>query len=236
MSMGKIGAVIVAGGTGSRMGTQVSKQYLEVGGRPVLIHTLQLFQGMEEIDYLVLVVKPGDEELCSDYVKQYEISKVCHIVPGGGERQDSVYAGLKVLPGDTAWVMVHDAVRPFVGQEQVRQCLDESRQTGAAVLAVRVKDTIKVVDNTGRIESTPDRRSLWAIQTPQAFRLSALMEAHRKAVEEGFIGTDDAMLMERAGYSVQVVEGSYNNIKLTTPDDLDWAEWFLYKGRKEGES
>lgn len=235
--MGKIGAVIVAGGTGTRMGGSTSKQYLDLGGKPVLIHTLELFQTLHEVESIVLTVKPGDEKRCADLLQQYDITGVHAIVPGGKERQDSVFAGLQALPETIEWVMVHDAVRPFVTAEHIQSCMGKAQQTGAAVLAVRVKDTIKVVDDTGRIEATPDRRSLWAIQTPQAFRLSSLLSAHEHAKQTGFVGTDDAMLMERAGHVVNVVEGSYNNIKLTTPDDLIWAEWYLdqAKNEKEGE-
>ncbi|WP_026021604.1 2-C-methyl-D-erythritol 4-phosphate cytidylyltransferase [Paenibacillus senegalensis] len=233
--MGKIGAVIVAGGTGTRMGGTTSKQYLELGGKPVLVHTLELFQSIQEVETIVLTVKPGDEERCAHLLQQYNITNVHAIVPGGKERQHSVFAGLQALPDTMEWVMVHDAVRPFVAVKHIRACMDKAQETGAAVLAVRVKDTIKVVDETGRIEATPERQSLWAIQTPQAFRLSSLMAAHRQAELSGFTGTDDAMLMERAGHTVHVVEGSYNNIKLTTPDDLLWAGWFLDQAKKEGE-
>lgn len=233
--MGKIGAVIVAGGTGTRMGGPTSKQYLDIGMKPVLIHTLQLFRSLPEIGSIVLTVKPGDEQHCIDLLQKHGLDDIDAVVPGGKERQDSVFAGLQAMPGEVEWVMVHDAVRPFVAAEHVRACMDKARQTGAAVLAVRVKDTIKVVDDSGRIESTPDRKSLWAIQTPQAFRLSSLLAAHKEAIDGGFLGTDDAMLMERSGHKVYVVEGSYQNIKLTTPDDLSWADWYLEQTKKEGE-
>jgi 2-C-methyl-D-erythritol 4-phosphate cytidylyltransferase len=220
-----VGVVIVAAGRGSRMGTAESKQYLEVGNKPILVHTLELFQGIDEIADIVLVVGSADVQRCTAYVDKYRLTKVLAVISGGEERQDSVRMGLNLLPEAVSWVLVHDGVRPFAAREHVVACLREAQRMDAAVLAVPVKDTIKVVDAEHRIASTPERKSLWAIQTPQAFRLSVLREAHERAVLEGFIGTDDAMLVERIGREVKVVEGDYYNIKITTPEDLPWAEW-----------
>ncbi|WNR44307.1 2-C-methyl-D-erythritol 4-phosphate cytidylyltransferase [Paenibacillus roseipurpureus] len=230
--MGKLGVIIVAAGRGSRMGTAESKQYLQLGQKPILVHTLQLFQNIHEVDNIVLVVGADDVSRCDGYVASYGLSKVT-CVAGGAERQDSVRRGLAHLQAGTEWVLVHDGVRPFVTQEQVFLCLAKAQEAGAAVLAVPVKDTIKVVDTEKRIQSTPDRRSLWAIQTPQAFRHALLQEAHELAVRDEFMGTDDAMLVERMGTVVHVVEGDYYNIKITTPEDLPWAEWILQNIRGE---
>jgi 2-C-methyl-D-erythritol 4-phosphate cytidylyltransferase len=229
--MGKLAVVVVAAGKGSRMGTAESKQYLQLSGKPILVHTLALFQRIQQVDTVVLVTGADDVDRCRGYIGQYGLSKVNHIIVGGKERQDSVFKGLKVLDADVDWVMVHDGVRPFAAEEHVLACWNKAMEADAAVLAVPVKDTIKVVDSEGTIESTPDRRSLWAIQTPQAFRLSALIRAHREAETAGFVGTDDAMLVERIGMQVSVVEGSYDNIKITTPEDLPLAEWLLHKRR-----
>jgi 2-C-methyl-D-erythritol 4-phosphate cytidylyltransferase len=234
--MGKLGIVIVAAGKGSRMRTAMSKQYLELGGRPILVHTLQLFQNMPEVEQIVLAVGEADVERCQHYVQDYNFSKVKQVLPGGKERQDSVLKGLTALSTDTEWVLVHDGVRPFVTAEQVLACWHKAMEVEAAVLAVPVKDTIKVVDPSGQVQSTPDRKSLWAIQTPQAFRASLLREAHEKAGYEGFVGTDDAMLVERLGKPVHVIEGDYYNIKITTPEDLPWAEWILHHVRGEKSS
>src|SRR5690606_29096334 len=171
---------------------------------------------------------------CRGYIASYSLSKVTAIVPGGSERQASVYEGIKAMPDDVRWVAVHDGVRPFIGEARVRSCLSEARVTGAAVLAVPVKDTIKVADQTGVIQSTPDRRSLWAIQTPQAFRLDLLRAAHEQALREEYIGTDDSVLVERLGVQVRIAEGTYTNIKITTPDDLLWAETIAAKYGGEG--
>jgi 2-C-methyl-D-erythritol 4-phosphate cytidylyltransferase len=237
-NVGKLGVVIVAAGKGKRMGAADSKQYLMLGDRPILVHTLQLFERMAEVDAIMLVTGPDDVQRCEAYVDTYGLSKLRAVVPGGAERQHSVREGLAALaalPGGMEWVLVHDAVRPFARPAHIEACWRSAMETGAAVLAVPVKDTIKIVDERGRIQSTPDRRSLWAIQTPQAFRLSLLREAHERARDDGFIGTDDAMLMERIGVAVQVVESDYTNIKITTPEDLPWAEWILRERAGRGD-
>lgn len=226
--MGKLGAVIVAAGTGTRMGTIESKQFLLLQNKPVLVYSLEVFQQLPEMDCMVLVTGEQDLARCREYVNLYALHKVKEVVAGGKERQHSVYNGLLALASHhVEWVLVHDGVRPFVTQEKIRRCFSKAVESGAAVLAVPVKDTIKVVDGTGEIRSTPDRKSLWAIQTPQAFRLADLRKAHELAAAEGFTGTDDAALVERLGQAVHVVEGDYSNVKLTTPEDLSWAEYQL---------
>jgi 2-C-methyl-D-erythritol 4-phosphate cytidylyltransferase len=231
--MGKLGVVIVAAGKGSRMRTTESKQYLLLSGKPILVHTLELFERIADVSSIVLVVGATDLERCRKYAREYKLGKIVDVIPGGAERQHSVMEGLQALPSDTEWVLVHDGVRPFVTEEQVLACWHQAMRTEAAVLAVPVKDTIKIVNASGQIQSTPERRSLWSIQTPQAFRLSLLLEAHRRAAEDGFLGTDDSILVERLGVAVQVVEGDYYNIKITTPEDLHWAEWIVKHIRGE---
>lgn len=221
----KVGAVIVAAGRGSRMGTAVSKQFLLLQGKPVAVHTLEAFQHHERIGEIVLVVGAGDVETCTGWVREYGLSKVKAVIAGGGERQHSVHLGLKEL--ETEWVMVHDGVRPFVESAEIETCYAQAQRTGASVLAVPVKDTIKQVDAEGMVTATPDRRSLWSIQTPQTFRLNDLLQAYEAAERDGFLGTDDSSLAERIGIRVSVAEGSYRNIKLTTPEDLDYAEYIL---------
>ena len=225
------GAVIVAAGRGSRMGTAESKQFLLLRGKPILVHTLELFQQLDEICEIVLVTGAADVERCREWTAEYGLTKVKAILEGGSERQHSVRAGLAALSAE--WALVHDGVRPLVTAGAVRSCLERAERTGAAVLAVPVKDTIKQVDDHGVIVSTPDRKSLWAIQTPQAFRRVRLMEAHDQALAAGFLGTDDAMVVERLGDQVSVAEGEYTNIKITTPEDLPYAE-FLLDQRERG--
>ncbi|WP_442602700.1 2-C-methyl-D-erythritol 4-phosphate cytidylyltransferase [Paenibacillus sp. KN14-4R] len=236
--MTKLGVVVVAAGRGARMGTAESKQYLLLGGKPILAHTLARLDQMADINSIVLVVGQDDVARCQAYIEMYGFTKLRSedVIAGGLERQDSVRAGINQLPSDVEWVLVHDGVRPFASEAHIAACWREAMKRDAAVLAVPVKDTIKVVNEQGGIQSTPDRRSLWAIQTPQAFRLSLLKEAHRLASEEGFVGTDDAMLVERLGVTVQVVESDYYNIKITTPEDLPWAEWILHNVRGETKS
>jgi 2-C-methyl-D-erythritol 4-phosphate cytidylyltransferase len=224
--MERFGVVVVAAGKGTRMGTAESKQFLQLAGKPILVHTLETFERMPEADEVVLVAGAPDVERCRSYAAQYGLTKV-RVVPGGAERQHSVLRGLEALGAGAEWVLVHDGVRPFVREEHVLACWRKAMETGAAVLAVPVKDTIKVVDGAGVIASTPDRRTLWAIQTPQAFRCAVLEEAHRQAERAGVLGTDDAMLVERLGVRVHVVESDYTNMKITTPEDLAWAEWYV---------
>jgi 2-C-methyl-D-erythritol 4-phosphate cytidylyltransferase len=231
--MARNGVVIVAAGKGTRMGASDSKQYLPLRGKPILVHTLERFQRMAQIEAIVLVTGSGDIDRCTAYVEQYSLTKVVAVTAGGDERQHSVRIGLERLPEGLEVVAVHDAVRPLVTEARIAECLHKAYEAGGAVLAVPVKDTIKVVDSSGRIESTPERKSLWAVQTPQAFRLDLLEQAHRQAERDGFVGTDDAMLVERLGHSVHVVEGDYTNIKITTPDDLLLAERLLQEQQGE---
>lgn len=225
-----VGVVIVAAGRGTRMGTEESKQYLLLRGRPIIVHTLEIFQRHPLISEIVLVTGAEDVERCRKWAEEYGITKLRAVVTGGAERQHSVYKGLGRL--DSEWVMVHDGVRPFVRSRDIEACYEEAKRTGASVLAVPVKDTIKQVSGEGLVTATPDRRTLWAIQTPQTFRLSRLKQAYEAAERDGFLGTDDSSLAERAGMPVAVVEGSYTNIKITTPDDLAYAEFIETFGRE----
>ncbi|WP_379163895.1 2-C-methyl-D-erythritol 4-phosphate cytidylyltransferase [Paenibacillus sp. sgz5001063] len=225
-----VGVVIVAAGKGTRMGTAESKQYLLLQGKPIIVHTLEIFQQHPLISEIVLVTGQEDVERCLEWIKDYKLDKVSSVVTGGSERQHSVHLGLRKL--GTTWVMVHDGVRPFVQEQEITACYEHAKENGASVLAVPVKDTIKQVDKDGKVLSTPDRRSLWAIQTPQTFRLSELIMAYESAERDGFLGTDDSSLAERSGIPVAVVEGSYANIKITTPEDLDFAE-FTQRNRGE---
>jgi 2-C-methyl-D-erythritol 4-phosphate cytidylyltransferase len=182
---------------------------------------------MSEIDEIVLVVHADDVGKCQQLVAHYGITKPITYGIGFGERQDSVRVGLQLVSSEVTYVLIHDAVRPFVKPEQVRACLDEAKRGGAAILAVPAKDTIKIVDAEKRVVATPDRQSLWQVQTPQAFRLSSLKEAHDRAEREQFHATDDAMVAEWAGMTVKVVQGDYTNIKITTPEDLAIATVLL---------
>lgn len=227
------GVIVVAAGRGTRMGTKESKQYLMLENKPIVVHTLEMFDRHPWITEMVLVTGEQDVDRCQSWVAEYGITKKIKVVPGGAERQQSVYHGLRYI--STPWVLVHDGVRPFVTSSQITSCCEAAVQHGAAVLAVPVKDTVKKADEQGWVAETLNRSELWAIQTPQAFRREDLLSAHERAAQDGFIGTDDSMLVERLGIPVKLVEGGYNNIKITTPEDLDFAEWIRKKKHLLGE-
>lgn len=230
--MDDVAAVVVAAGHGERMGGPVRKQYLPLAGRPVLAQTLAALWQPGLLGGIVLVTAAGDEDYCrNEIIERWGLAGVRAVVAGGRRRQDSVTAGLAVLPGDTRWVVVHDGVRPFVSGELLRRVLEAARGFGAAVPGFCPVDTVKVVDGEGFVQSTPDRRALRAVQTPQVFRRDWLEEAHRRAAAEDWEASDDAGLLERCGYPVRVVEGERWNIKLTTPEDLALAEALLERRR-----
>ncbi len=231
-------AILVAAGTGSRMGVQATpKQFLPVGGMPILAHTLNMFDSAAVIDHVVLVIRAEDRERCETLIAEHGIAKTLTIVDGGKERQDSVLRGLRAAPSQTEIVLIHDAVRMFVTVAILRESIDAARQIGASVAAVPAKDTIKEVaavanDADGRwpvVSKTYNRRLLWQIQTPQTFRFRLILDCYERAVAEGFEATDDAMMAEHFGFPVALVSGSYRNIKITTPDDLLIAEAFLQR-------
>lgn len=226
-----IGAVIVAAGSGKRMGGQRNKLWLPLAGEPILAHTVRLFVQHPDIHEIVLAVSQQDHDDVRAWLEAEGIELT--VTLGGAERQDSVRNGLAALSPDCSYVLVHDAARPFVTHEQISDMIRRVQRDQATIMAVPVKDTIKVVGATGIVESTPARESLWAVQTPQAFRMSLLREAHEAAVEAGRMGTDDAMLVEWLGKPVTVMRGSYENIKITTPDDLWLGEEILRKRKGE---
>lgn len=219
--------VIPAAGMGKRMGAGKNKLLLLLNEVPVLIHTLLVFENDEECDGIVLAISPGDEQEFSKLINKYKINKVLSFVYGGKERQDSVYNALQSVQFEGV-VLVHDGARPFIQKETIKKVTAAASLDGAAVVAVPVKDTIKKVQGN-RIVETVERSSLWSVQTPQAFRMSVLLDAHHLAQENGYLGTDEASLVERIPYDITIVEGSYDNIKLTTPEDLYFAEAILRK-------
>jgi 2-C-methyl-D-erythritol 4-phosphate cytidylyltransferase len=210
------------------MGSGTPKQYLALGGLPVLVHSLRVFVASESVTDVVLVVPKADREFCSDeIVSRHGFAKVTHIVAGGKQRQDSVRNALEILEDHVEFIVIHDAVRPFLTADLVRRVVEKAAQYGAAVAAIPMRDTVKQAGGSGMIEGTVDRSRLWLAQTPQAFSLALLSEAHRKAQMEGFQATDDAQLVERLGHRVAIVEGSGENIKITRPEDLVIGEAIL---------
>lgn len=225
---GKVVAVIPAGGTGKRMGSAVPKQFLMLGEGPLILHALLAFERAPSVAEVILVV-PRDERAraLSEVVERYGLKKVLKVVAGGATRQESVYHGLKETEEDTEIVVVHDAVRPFVTEEMIERSIATARRDGGAIVAVPMKDTPKQVGPDGKIQRTLDRSGLWLAQTPQTFRRAILLEAYRKAEVDRLHATDDAALVERLGHPVGIVAGNWENIKITTPEDLVIAEAIL---------
>jgi len=221
--------VIAAGGKGVRMGGVLPKQFLLLHGKPILQHTLERFDNIPNIDEMVLVVPASEVRRAERLVARARIRKVSHVVVGGEHRQDSVRHGLLSFDRQPTIVLVHDAVRPLVSSEVVLEVICQARRHGGAVVGVPVKDTIKI-GRDGLCLRTLDRRTLWAVQTPQGFRYDVLMRAHVAAQRSGFLGTDDASLIERLHLPVVIVEGSPWNIKITTQEDLACARAWLKRG------
>ncbi|MFL6562714.1 MAG: 2-C-methyl-D-erythritol 4-phosphate cytidylyltransferase [Bacillus sp. (in: firmicutes)] len=220
--------ILPAAGMGKRMGAGKNKLLLELNGIPVLIHTLKVYEEDEACRGIILAIHPQDEMEFKDLLNKYSMTKVINMVRGGRERQDSIYNALKSVEETDSIILVHDAARPFIETDHIHRLTEMAAETGAAILGVPAKDTIKKVQD-GVVVETVERSSLWAVQTPQAFRISLLMEAYQKAEKDHFLGTDDASLVERLNYPIAMVEGDYDNIKLTTPEDLYFAEAILKK-------
>ena len=215
-------AIVLAAGQGRRMGTDLPKQFLPLCGKPVLWYSLNCFQNSGLTDRIVLVTGKEWIGYCEEeIVQKYGLSKVKTITEGGENRYDSVYNGLKAC-ADTEFVMIHDGARPFITDEILRRGLLGAEKTGACVIGMPSKDTVKIADQEGFIKETPQRSSVWIIQTPQVFRYSLIREAYRRIMESGTVNvTDDAMVVEQTlGTKISLAEGSYENLKVTTPDDL----------------
>lgn len=223
--MTTVSAIIVAAGKGRRMNAAAPKQYLILGGLPILSHTMLAVDACPEVDDICLVVPESDIDYCRKAVLAPIYLRVpVKMIAGGPQRQESVYNGLSSLVSDNGIVLIHDGVRPFVGVDEIRRCIDAAKIHGACIPGLPVSDTLKAVDDGGDIIRTIDRGLLWHAQTPQAFQCRLIKDAHEKAKCEGVTGTDDAFLVERLGEKVHVVSGSIFNIKITTPEDLKMAE------------
>ena len=228
MEKQKYAAIVLAAGSGKRMNSQVHKQYLIIQDRPVLYYSLKEFED-SAVDEIVLVVGKGEEKFCrKEIVDKYGISKVKAIVEGGKERYNSVFEGLKQT-SDADYVLIHDGARPFVNQDIIRRCMQEVQKYQACVVGMPVKDTIKIADEEGYAKQTPDRKNVWMIQTPQTFSYALIYEAYEEMLKtEDTAITDDAMVLERIkGKKSKLIEGSYRNIKITTPEDLLIANVYL---------
>lgn len=220
--MRKITCIMLAGGKGKRMGGKVSKQYLLMNDKPVLYYSLKAFEPY--VDEIILVAAAGEEEYCrKEVVEKYNIGKVSSIVTGGAERYLSVNEGLKAIcEAEEHYVLIHDGARPFISKEAIERIIANVMETKACIAAVPSKDTIKVGNDQRIVESTPNRNNVWVVQTPQAFEVTSIKKAYEKAIASGRQDiTDDSMVMESFGeYPVHFVMGEYDNIKLTTPEDM----------------
>ena len=228
MEKQKYAAIVLAAGSGKRMNSKVHKQYLIIQDRPVLYYSLKAFED-SAVDEIVLVVGKGEEKFCrKEIVDKYGISKVKAIVEGGKERYHSVFEGLKQT-SDADYVLIHDGARPFVNQDIIRRCMQEVQKYQACVVGMPVKDTIKIADEGGYAKQTPDRKNVWMIQTPRTFSYALIYEAYEEMLKtEDTAITDDAMVLERIkGKKSKLIEGSYRNIKITTPEDLLIANVYL---------
>ncbi len=219
------------------MGSATPKQFLILGGLPLLAHSLRTLEASESVSSIVLAAPQADLDYCTrDIVERYGFKKVRHIVAGGAERQDSVRLGLAAIGSEADIVLVHDAVRPFLTPEMITQVVAAAVKHGAAIVAIPMRDTVKRVGADGLIEETVDRKPLWLAQTPQAFKRALLEEAHEKALRNGMRATDDAQLVERLGHRVAIVEGSTDNVKVTRPEDLAMGESILAARQQVGKS
>jgi 2-C-methyl-D-erythritol 4-phosphate cytidylyltransferase len=224
-------AIIPAAGMGVRMNAKVPKQFLALEGKPLLAITLEKFNSCPLIDGIILVVPGNDIDFCKkEIVQKYNFNKVIRVTAGGKRRQDSVRAGLMAIERKCDAVLIHDGVRPLVSQDIIVNSIKAISDERAAIVAIPAKDTIKMVNKDGYVNKTYERKLMWQVQTPQVFRFEDICNAHIKAnAEEWDEVTDDAMLMERLGIPVKVVHGSEDNIKITTPHDLEYAEFLLGK-------
>lgn len=218
-----ISAIILAGGKGKRMGANISKQYIELKGKPILYYTIKRFFDSKDIDKIILVLPKDEIDYCKEEVLDKYSLHVDLIVEGGKERQDSVMNALNELIDDEI-VLIHDGARPFVSQRIIDEGIKYARLYGASAPGVMPKDTIKIKSDNNFASSTPDRNTLVAIQTPQVFKLSIIKECHKRVKEEDIKVTDDTMVVEAYGNKVYLYEGDYTNIKVTTPEDLILAE------------
>lgn len=225
-------AIIPAGGTGERMGGKSPKQFMPLGGVPILVHTLRVFERSSAVDRVVLAVPEGSIAATAELTAAHGCSKVARIIPGGRQRQDSVRNGLAAVGDACDIVVVHDGVRPFIDAKLVDLAVSVAGRAGAVVVGVPVKDTVKQTGSDDKIAATLDRKTLWIAQTPQVFKRKILEEAYRRAYAEAYCGTDDASLVERLGVPVAMIRGGYDNIKITTPEDLAYGEYLLSKGRQ----
>ena len=228
----KVCAIIVAAGKGKRMERDYNKQYIHLEGKPIVARTLLHFENHEIIDEIIIVVGQGEVEFCREnIVEKYNLSKIRKIVEGGEERYHSVHNGIKAVSHQCEVVLIHDGARPFVTREIINESIASANIYGCSIVGMPVKDTIKTIDEEGFVKDTPKRENIWLVQTPQTFKKEIILRAHQKREMENLSVTDDAMLVEALGGRVKMIRGSYENIKITTPEDLEIGQAILKRGR-----
>ena len=224
----KLSVIIPAAGQGKRMKTEKNKQFLLLADKEILAHTINKFERESMVDEIIVVATEEEIDYCrEEVVKKYKFEKVSQVIAGGETRQDSVHNGLKAVAKSSNYVLIHDGARPFITTELIEKVIKEVTEYEAAAVGVPVKDTIKVINSDNMIINTPDRSKLVAIQTPQAFDKELITTAYQKALSDDYTGTDSASLVERMNQTVKLVQGSYENIKITTPEDLEVGEKIL---------
>ena len=220
-----VSAIIVAAGQGIRMKGTMRKQYLDLSGRPVLAHSIMTFDSCSLVDEILLVIPKEDVEYCQNKILSLlDLNNQINLECGGDKRQDSVYNGLKATTKNTETVVIHDGVRPFIQPEDLKQCILVSKKYGACILGTPASDTLKRADKSNIIETTLSRENIWLAQTPQAFKYDLILKAHETARRDGYVGTDDASLVERMGEDVKIINGGKFNIKITKKEDLPIAK------------
>ncbi|MEM7554222.1 MAG: 2-C-methyl-D-erythritol 4-phosphate cytidylyltransferase [Cyanobacteria bacterium P01_A01_bin.84] len=225
--------IIPAAGVGKRMNSDRNKLLINLMGKPILAWTLLAVQASHSIDWIGIVCQEYDWEDINSIVAQLKLTKPVKLILGGATRQESVYNGLQALPHEAKEVLIHDGARCLARPELIDRCAVAIGKCQGLIAAVPIKDTIKIVDNNGIIQSTPDRKQLWAAQTPQGFKVDILKDCHDRGLRHGWEVTDDAALFEKCGYKVQIVDGEETNLKVTTPQDLALAEFILSSINKQ---
>ena len=223
-------AIVLAAGKGTRMNAGMNKQFMLINDRPLLAQTLAAFQSCNAIDSIILVAGREELKTCKEQILDvYGFDKVDKLVSGGSERQQSVYNGILELEDDCSIVVIHDGARPILPEGIIEKCIDGAKIYGAVSAGMPAKETIKILNEEGFVQYTPERGKVWVTQTPQAFKRDIIEKAHETANIKGISGTDDAFLVECMGIKVKMLEGSYENIKITTPEDIILAEAIMRK-------
>ena len=215
--------ILAAGGLGTRMNSNINKQYIEIDGIPILARTINCFENCELVNEIILVVS-DIEQYNNEFVNRFDFTKVKTIVLGGKTRQESVFNGIQAISNNSNVILVHDGARPFVSNKIIKESISSALEYGASCVGVPTKDTIKLIESDGFVQKTLQRNLLWSIQTPQTFEKNILINSHNLAIKNEYTGTDDCSLVEYAGHKVKMIMGDYFNIKITTPEDLVFAE------------